>query len=197
MHKFDEMYEQLPYQGAAIRNHYKRYDQWLAKQPPEVMRSRREEAEMIFRRVGITFAVYGAKDEDGSGTERLIPFDLLPRIIPAHEWESMEKGLVQRVTALNRFIHDVYHGQEIVKAGVVPSEQIFNNAQYRPEMQAIDLPAGIYTHIAGIDVVRDGKGQFCVLEDNLRGRRRYRPLSAVRAALTGIIRSTGVASTLR
>ena len=85
MHKFDEMYEQLPYAGAAIRQHYKRYDQWLAKQPGEVMRSRREEAEMIFRRVGITFAVYGAKDEDGSGTERLIPFDLLPRIIPAHE----------------------------------------------------------------------------------------------------------------
>jgi uncharacterized circularly permuted ATP-grasp superfamily protein len=75
---------------------------------------------MIFRRVGITFAVYGAKDEDGSGTERLIPFDLIPRIIPAHEWRSMEKGLVQRVTALNRFIHDVYHDQEILKAGVVP-----------------------------------------------------------------------------
>jgi uncharacterized circularly permuted ATP-grasp superfamily protein len=172
MHKFDEMYEQLPYQGAAIRNHYKRYDQWLAKQPPEVMRSRREEAEMIFRRVGITFAVYGAKDEDGSGTERLIPFDLLPRIIPAHEWESMEKGLVQRVTALNRFIHDVYHGQEIVKAGVVPSEQIFNNAQYRPEMVGVKVPNDVYSHIAGIDIVRapdaSGNGEYYVLEDNLR-----------------------------
>lgn len=172
MHKFDEMYEQLPYPGAAIRNHYKRYDQWLAKQPPEVMRSRREEAEMIFRRVGITFAVYGAKDEDGSGTERLIPFDLLPRIIPAHEWESMEKGLVQRVTALNRFIHDVYHGQEIVKAGVVPSEQIFNNAQYRPEMVGVKVPNDVYSHIAGIDIVRapdaSGNGEYYVLEDNLR-----------------------------
>ncbi|NDZ16820.1 hypothetical protein C7T35_02535 [Variovorax sp. WS11] len=172
MHKFDEMYEQLPYQGAAIRNHYKRYDQWLAKQPGEVMRSRREEAEMIFRRVGITFAVYGAKDEDGSGTERLIPFDLLPRIIPAHEWESMEKGLVQRVTALNRFIHDVYHGQEIIKAGVVPSEQIFNNAQYRPEMVGVKVPNDVYSHIAGIDIVRapdaSGNGEYYVLEDNLR-----------------------------
>ncbi|MDR6537986.1 circularly permuted type 2 ATP-grasp protein [Variovorax soli] len=172
MHKFDEMYEQLPYSGAAIRNHYKRYDQWLAKQPGEVMRSRREEAEMIFRRVGITFAVYGAKDEDGSGTERLIPFDLLPRIIPAHEWESMEKGLVQRVTALNRFIHDVYHGQEIVKAGVVPSEQIFNNAQYRPEMVGVKVPNDVYSHIAGIDIVRapdaSGNGEYYVLEDNLR-----------------------------
>ncbi|VTU24332.1 circularly permuted type 2 ATP-grasp protein [Variovorax sp. RA8] len=172
MHKFDEMYEQLPYQGAAIRNHYKRYDQWLAKQPPEVMRSRREEAEMIFRRVGITFAVYGAKDEDGSGTERLIPFDLLPRIIPAHEWESMEKGLVQRVTALNRFIHDVYHGQEIIKAGVIPSDQIFNNAQYRPEMVGVKVPNDVYSHISGIDIVRapdaGGNGEYYVLEDNLR-----------------------------
>ena len=81
----------------------------------DVMRSRREEAEMIFRRVGITFAVYGAKDEDGAGTERLIPFDLIPRVIPAHEWREMERGLRQRVTALNRFIHDVYHDQEILQ----------------------------------------------------------------------------------
>ena len=101
-------------------SHYQRYDQWLAKQPGDVMRPRREEAEMIFRRVGITFAVYGAKDEDGAGTERLIPFDLIPRIIPAHEWAEHGTGLVQRVTALNRFIHDVYHDQEIIKAGVDP-----------------------------------------------------------------------------
>ena len=172
MHKFDEMYEQLPYAGAAIRGHYKRYDQWLARQTGEVMRSRREEAEMIFRRVGITFAVYGAKDEDGSGTERLIPFDLLPRIIPAHEWESMEKGLVQRVTALNRFIYDVYHDQDIVKAGIVPIEQIRDNAQFRPEMMGVTVPNNIYSNISGIDIVRapdaDGNGEYYVLEDNLR-----------------------------
>ncbi len=116
--------------------------------------SRREEAEMIFRRVGITFAVYGAKDEDGSGTERLIPFDLIPRVIPAHEWDEMEKGLAQRVNALNRFIHDVYHDQEIIRAGIVPAEQIFKNAQYRPEMMGVDVPGGVYSHIAGIDIVR-------------------------------------------
>ncbi|RZI71785.1 MAG: circularly permuted type 2 ATP-grasp protein [Variovorax sp.] len=172
MHKFDEMYEQLPYAGAAIRNHYHRYDQWLAKQPGEVMRARREEAEMIFRRVGITFAVYGAKDEDGSGTERLIPFDLLPRIIPAHEWSEMEKGLVQRVNALNRFIHDVYHDQEIVKAGIVPAEQINNNAQFRPEMIGVSVPNNVYSSIAGIDIIRapnaEGVGEYYVLEDNLR-----------------------------
>ncbi|SFM05965.1 circularly permuted type 2 ATP-grasp protein [Variovorax sp. OV329] len=172
MHRFDEMYEQLPYAGAAVRKHYQRYDQWLAKQPGELMRRRREEAEMIFRRVGITFAVYGAKDEDGAGTERLIPFDLLPRIIPAHEWSSMEKGLAQRVTALNRFIHDVYHDQEILKAGIIPAEQITNNAQFRPQMMGVNVPNDVYSNIAGIDIVRapdsDGAGEYYVLEDNLR-----------------------------
>ena len=113
-----------------------------------------EEALVIFRRVGITFAVYGAKDEAGKGTERLIPFDLIPRVIPAHEWREMERGLSQRVTALNRFIHDVYHDQEILKAGVVPTEQVIGNAQFRNEMRGVDVPGGIYSHIAGIDIVR-------------------------------------------
>ncbi|MGZ5748183.1 MAG: circularly permuted type 2 ATP-grasp protein, partial [Caldimonas sp.] len=97
---FDEMRGE----GGVVREHYRGYDRWLSEQPPQVMRSRREEAEVIFRRVGITFAVYGAKDEDGDGTERLIPFDLIPRVIPAHEWRELERGLRQRVTALNRFI---------------------------------------------------------------------------------------------
>ncbi|KQP22623.1 circularly permuted type 2 ATP-grasp protein [Pseudorhodoferax sp. Leaf267] len=176
MLKYDEMYTKLPYEffskGTQIRDHYKVYDAWLAKQPGDMMAKRRSEAEVIFRRVGITFAVYGAKDEDGSGTERLIPFDLIPRIIPAAEWASMEKGLVQRVTALNRFIHDVYHGQEIIKAGLIPKEQIVNNAQFRPEMVGVDVPNHVYSHIAGVDIVRapdaQGKGEYYVLEDNLR-----------------------------
>ena len=163
MQKFDEMYTALPYQfftqGKEIRDHYKIYDEWLARQPGDMMRKRREEAEMIFRRVGITFAVYGAKDEDGAGTERLIPFDLIPRIIPRKEWVDMEKGLVQRVTALNRFIHDVYHDQEIIKAGVVPADQILQNAQFRPEMMGVDVPGGIYSHISGIDIVRAPNAQ--------------------------------------
>ena len=149
--RFDEMYAAMP---DAVREPYRPYARWLAEQPGDVMRQRREEAELIFRRVGITFAVYGAKDEDGSGTERLIPFDLIPRIIPAAEWRELRRGLVQRVTALNRFIHDVYHGQEILKAGVVPAEQVLRNAQYRPEMAGVDVPGGIYSHIAGIDIVR-------------------------------------------
>ena len=165
---FDEMRAD----SNSVREHYRGYDRWLAQQANDVMLSRREEAEVIFRRVGITFAVYGAKDEDGHGNERLIPFDLIPRVIPAHEWSEMEKGLAQRVTALNRFIHDVYHGQEIIRAGHVPAEQILQNAQFRPEMMGVDVPGGTYSHISGIDIVRaadrDGGGSYYVLEDNLR-----------------------------
>ncbi|MES2385200.1 MAG: circularly permuted type 2 ATP-grasp protein [Pseudomonadota bacterium] len=169
--KFDEMNAG----DASVRAHYQSYQRWLERQPDAVMQARRAEAEMIFRRVGITFAVYGDKDDGNSetgGTERLIPFDLIPRIIPAHEWDSMERGLVQRVTALNRFIHDVYHDQEIIKAGVIPAEQIFQNAQFRPEMMGVDVPGNIYSHISGIDIVRapnaQGEGEYYVLEDNLR-----------------------------
>jgi uncharacterized circularly permuted ATP-grasp superfamily protein len=165
---FDEMHASAD----EVRPHYRNYARWLAQQPEEVMASRREEAEMIFRRVGITFAVYGAKDEEGAGTERLIPFDLIPRIIPAHEWKTLQAGLVQRVTALNRFIHDVYHEQEIIRAGVIPAEQIFQNAQFRPEMMGVDVPGHVYSHISGIDIVRapnaQGEGEYYVLEDNLR-----------------------------
>jgi len=165
---FDEMYSAPD----MVREHYRSYARWLAEQPGDVMRSRREEAEVIFRRVGITFAVYGAKDEDGAGTERLIPFDVIPRIIPATEWREMRRGLAQRVTALNRFIHDVYHDQEILKAGIVPADQIQRNAQFRPEMAGVDVPGNVYSHVAGIDIVRaanaDGSGTYYVLEDNLR-----------------------------
>jgi uncharacterized circularly permuted ATP-grasp superfamily protein len=170
--RFDEM----RISAGAVREHYHGYERWLTAQPEELMRDRRDEAEMIFRRVGITFAVYGAKDEDANqgnkGTERLIPFDLIPRVIPSHEWQEMEKGLRQRVTALNRFIHDVYHDQEILKAGIVPAEQVLNNTQYRPEMRGVNVAGGVYAHISGVDIVRaanaDGSGSYYVLEDNLR-----------------------------
>lgn len=168
MRFFDEMHASR----ADVRDHYKVYDRWLGRQPQDLMNSRRAEAEMIFRRVGITFAVYGDKDETGDGTERLIPFDLIPRIIPAHEWREMEKGLRQRVTALNRFLEDIYHDQAILKAGVIPAEPVLNNAQFRKEMMGLNVPGGIYSIIAGIDIVRacnpDGSGTYYVLEDNLR-----------------------------
>jgi uncharacterized circularly permuted ATP-grasp superfamily protein len=165
-------YDEMHATSTSVRPHYQSYGRWLARQPRDVMRARREEAEMIFRRVGITFAVYGAKDEEGAGSERLIPFDLIPRVIPAHEWALMERGLVQRVTALNRFVFDVYHAQDIIKAGVVPSDQVFQNAQFRPEMMGVNVPGNVYSHIAGIDIVRApnaaGEGEYYVLEDNLR-----------------------------
>jgi uncharacterized circularly permuted ATP-grasp superfamily protein len=168
MRFFDEMHAN----SAEVRDQYRTYDRWLGRQPRELMAQRREEAEMIFRRVGITFAVYGDKDEDGAGTERLIPFDLIPRIIPSAEWREMEKGLKQRVTALNRFLEDVYHGQEILKAGIIPAEPVLNNAQFRKEMMGLKVPGGVYSIIAGIDIVRacnpDGSGTYYVLEDNLR-----------------------------
>jgi uncharacterized circularly permuted ATP-grasp superfamily protein len=166
---FDEMHAAHD----AVRAHYRDYARWLGRQSGELMRARRDQAEMIFRRVGITFAVYGDKEGDGGeGTERLIPFDQIPRVIPAHEWRELERGLRQRVTALNRFIHDVYHGQEILRAGLVPAEQVVRNAQFRKEMIGVDVPAGVYSHVAGIDIVRagaaDGSGRYYVLEDNLR-----------------------------
>ena len=169
---FDEMYASVPYADAPTRQQYQRYAQWLSHQPMQTMLHRREEAEFIFRRVGITFAVYGDKDADGSGTERLIPFDLIPRIIPHSEWDLLERGLTQRVTALNRFLHDIYHDQEIVRAGVVPAEQILHNSQFRKEMVGVDAPNQVYSHISGIDIVRApdaaGVGEYYVLEDNLR-----------------------------
>lgn len=158
---FDEMYSD---DAATVRRHYRELEAWLAEQPTDGIAAKRAEADLIFRRVGITFAVYG----NDAGTERLIPFDIIPRIIPAAEWSMLEKGLVQRVQALNMFIHDIYHDQNIVKAGVIPPEQIFRNAQYRPEIQGISVVSDIYAHIAGIDLVRAGEGEFYVLEDNLR-----------------------------
>ena len=158
---FNEMFDEG---GAKTRGHYQGFDRWLSEQPADIVARKRIEADLMFRRVGITFAVYGSE----AGTERLIPFDIIPRIIPAAEWETLQQGLRQRVQALNLFIHDIYHEQNIVRAGVMPAEQVFRNAQYRPEMQGITVPSDIYAHIAGIDIVRAGAGEFYVLEDNLR-----------------------------
>ena len=169
MHRFDEMHLEA---NGGLRAHYQAYADWLSRQQAESMQAHRIEAEMIFRKVGITFAVYGEKDEDGSGTERLIPFDLIPRIIPSHEWNVLQRGLIQRVTALNKFLHDVYHDQEILKAGLIPADQVTNNAQFRPEMMGVNVPSNIYSHISGIDIVRapnaQGEDEYYVLEDNLR-----------------------------
>jgi uncharacterized circularly permuted ATP-grasp superfamily protein len=157
---YDEMLEA----GGAPRTHCRDYWIWLEAQTQEHLAQKRAEADALFHRLGITFAVYG----EDSGAERLIPFDIVPRILPADEWARLEAGLAQRVRTLNAFIADIYHDQQILRAGVIPAERVLRNAQYRPEMQGVEVPGGIYAHIAGIDVVRDASGNFCVLEDNLR-----------------------------
>ena len=116
---YDEMY----CADGSVREHYREFERWLAEQSQDTMRNKRAEADLVFRRVGITFAVYGEKDEEGSGTERLIPFDVVPRVIPAAEWRQLEAGLRQRVRALNLYIHDVYHDQQIVQGGTHPGRR--------------------------------------------------------------------------
>jgi len=157
---YNEMYAH----DGAVRPHYAALDQWLKRQSREWLEQKRGEADALFHRLGITFAVYGEEQ----GTERLIPFDIVPRVLPASEWRVLEAGLTQRVRALNAFVGDVYGAQQILRAGKVPAEAILTNAQYRPEMQDVAVPGGTYAHIAGVDIVRAGAGEFYVLEDNLR-----------------------------
>ncbi|MFN0038291.1 MAG: circularly permuted type 2 ATP-grasp protein [Burkholderiales bacterium] len=161
---FDRFFDEMYLADGAVRGHYRPLADWIAATPPERILQMRQAADLLFHRVGITFAVYG----EDAGAERLIPFDMLPHIIPAIEWREISAGLRQRARALNAFLHDIYHGQEILKAGRVPSERVLQNRQYRPEMVGIDVPGGIYAHIAGIDLVRTGAGEYYVLEDNLR-----------------------------
>ena len=158
---FDEM---LAPGGGGTRHHYGAYADWLASNSAETMAAKRAEADLIFRRIGITFSVYG----DEGGTERLIPSDVVPRIIPAAEWALLERGLVQRVTALNRFIADIYHDQAILKAGLIPEDQILANEQYQVAMIGTRVPHDTYAHIVGVDIVRHNDGNYYVLEDNLR-----------------------------
>src|SRR6478609_2506968 len=143
---------------------YHSYHAWLAKVAEQELRSKRSEAELLFQRVGITFAVYGEEE----GAERLIPFDFVPRIIPAEEWRLLEAGLRQRVAALNAFLKDIYGEQAIIKAGIVPADNVLCNAQYQIAMQGIKLFRDTYAHIAGIDLIRHSDGNYYVLEDNLR-----------------------------
>ena len=158
------LYNEMFTADRAVRPHYAAFAEWLAETPPARIAQNRQAADLLFHRVGITFAVYG----EASGTERLIPFDIVPHVIPGEEWEQLARGLRQRVGALNRFLHDVYHGQEILKAGKIPAEQVQGNAQFRHEMVGVDVPGGVYAHIAGVDIVKHSDGEYYVLEDNLR-----------------------------
>jgi uncharacterized circularly permuted ATP-grasp superfamily protein len=157
---YDEMYDAR----GKVRPHYKEFARWLAATPPEQLALRRREADLLFHRAGITFTLYG----DEQGTERLIPFDTVPRSIPASEWRMVERGCIQRVKALNMFLADLYHDQRIIKAGIIPAEQVLANECYQIAMQGLNLHRDIYSHISGVDLVRDGDGTYYVLEDNLR-----------------------------
>jgi len=157
---FDEWYGH----GNTPRELLREIELWLKGLPDEELKRKRDEAAVLFRRLGITFVVYGNE----GGTEQLIPFDAIPRVFGADEWRLLEAGSIQRVRALNMFLHDIYHGRDILRAGIVPLDLVLVNDFYQPQMVNFDPPGGIYTHIAGIDLVRTGEAEFCVLEDNLR-----------------------------
>src|SRR5215813_3218969 len=147
-----------------VRPTYSEFARWLTDVGSDALEYRRQEAELLFRRIGITFAVYG----DAAAQERLIPFDVIPRIMSGREWALLEKGLKQRVRALNMFLRDIYHGRDVLRAEIVPDDLIFQNPVFRPEMNGQQVPHDVYVHIAGIDIVRVDADNFIVLEDNAR-----------------------------
>ncbi|WP_417229474.1 circularly permuted type 2 ATP-grasp protein [Brevundimonas sp.] len=157
---FDEMYGS----GDASRDPYRAYSGWFDRQDAARLRQKSKEAEVFFRRTGITFNVYGQQEAN----ERLLPFDIVPRIIAAREWSRLTRGIEQRVRAINAFLHDIYHRQEILRAGRIPTELIARNEAFLPQMIGVSPPGGIYTHIVGTDIVRTGEDEFFVLEDNAR-----------------------------
>jgi uncharacterized circularly permuted ATP-grasp superfamily protein len=157
---FDEMLNA----DGSIRDPYRILAEWIQAQPKSALKQFAADAETIFRRLGITFAVYGSNES----TERLIPFDVIPRVISANEWRRLEKGIEQRVKALNMFLFDLYHNQDIIRAGRVPEKLIMQNEAFCPQMMGLNPPRGIYSHIIGVDIVRTGPDDFYVLEDNLR-----------------------------
>ncbi len=157
---FDEMRGN----DGAVRPAYSQLSQWLSEIPPDVLDHRRREAELVFRRIGITFAVYGEQNAQ----ERLIPFDVIPRILASSEWATLARGLEQRVKALNLYIKDVYGKRECLRAGIVPEDLVFQNPVFRPEMNGQKVPHNIYVHVAGVDIVRVDADTFYVLEDNAR-----------------------------
>jgi uncharacterized circularly permuted ATP-grasp superfamily protein len=156
---FDEMRD-----TGGVRPPYRAVHDWLAGMPPGELEKRRREGELLFRRLGITFAVYG----EGGNPDRLIPFDVVPRVLSAEEWQGLATGLAQRVRALNAFLADIYHGREILRAGHIPEDVVIGNPSFRHEAVGLDPPGGVHTHVSGIDIVRVGPSDFFVLEDNCR-----------------------------
>jgi len=147
-----------------VRQPYAQYERWFSDQDTARLSKKASQAEAFFRRTGITFNVYG----DNYAEERLIPFDLVPRIVSNREWTTVSRGIDQRVRAINAFLHDIYNRQEILRAGTIPIELIAKNDAFLPQMIDFRPPGGVYTHIVGTDIVRTGENDFFVLEDNAR-----------------------------
>lgn len=156
---FNEMFD-----GTAIRSPYARLGDWVAAMPAELRQMKQAEAEALFRRIGITFAVYG----EGGDPDRLIPFDMFPRVFAGAEWARLERGIKQRARALNAFLVDVYGRGEIVRSGRIPAHLVYRNEAYEKAVSGFVPPKGVYSHIVGIDLVRTGPDEFFVLEDNCR-----------------------------
>ena len=157
---FDEMTDA----DGKVRPHYRQFRELFQSLSPKEFDLKRQSVDLAFLRQGVTFNVYG----DSAGTEKIFPFDLLPRIIPAAEWEMLERGLAQRITALNLFLHDIYHEQKILKDGVIPPFYVLSGKHFRREFVNFNVPKDIYIHVCGTDLIRDAKGQYLVLEDNAR-----------------------------
>jgi uncharacterized circularly permuted ATP-grasp superfamily protein len=160
----DGLYDEMFVEKGIPRSHYASVASRLTALGPEAFARRVRMADMTFRNQGITFNVY----KDGAGVEKIFPFDLIPRIIPADEWTTIEKGLMQRIAALNLFCQDIYHDQKILKAGIIPAELIYAAKMFRREMFHVNVPKNIYIHICGTDLVRGKDGKYYVLEDNGR-----------------------------
>ncbi|MEM6637470.1 MAG: circularly permuted type 2 ATP-grasp protein [Pseudomonadota bacterium] len=159
-----KFFDEMRGQGDTPRAPYGSFYDWFGGEDLKRLKQKSAEAEQFFRRTGITFNVYGEAEAD----ERLIPFDIVPRILSAAEWTKLSKGIEQRVRAINAFLYDIYHRQEILRAGRIPVELVANNDAFLPEMIGVTPPGGVYTHIVGTDLVRTGENQFYVLEDNAR-----------------------------
>jgi len=157
---FDEVFNA----NASVRPHYRSLSKNIGGLTAAEYGQHQRAADAAFLRQGVTFTVYG----DNQGTERIFPFDLMPRVIPRKEWDRIEAGLIQRITALNLFLRDVYHDQKIIKDGVVPAELVHTASHYRPEFRGVHVPHDIYIHICGTDLVRGDDGEYYVLEDNGR-----------------------------
>ena len=161
---FHRFFDEMRAPDGTVRHAYAELAGLLDNLSIDPLVTKQNAAEELFRRLGVTFAVYA----EGGSTERLIPFDLIPRILDRSEWDLVERGCIQRVKAINVFLYDIYHDQEIIKAGLVPPELILLNPAFRPEMLGIEPPNNVYAHIAGIDLIRTGERDFFVLEDNVR-----------------------------